>query len=95
VVTGAERPGAGAVVFLGPTLSAPDARTLLPGAVILPPARQGDLYRAVRDLRPASIGLVYGLFLNYAAVWHREILWALDEGVRVLGAASMCALRCA
>ena len=95
MVTGAERPGAGAVVFLGPTLSAPDARTLLPGAVILPPARQGDLYRAVRDLRPAAIGLVDGLFLNDAAVWHREILWALDEGVRVLGAASMGALRCA
>lgn len=87
--------GAGAVVFLGPTLPAARARALLPGATILPPARQGDLYRAVRDLRPAAVGLVDGLFLNGAAVWHREILWALAEGVRVLGAASMGALRCA
>lgn len=88
-------PGAGAIVFLGPTLPAARARTLLPGAAILPPARQGDLYRAVRDLRPTAVGLVDGLFLNGAAVWHREILWALSEGVRVLGAASMGALRCA
>lgn len=41
------------------------------------------------------IGLVDGLFANQPAVWHKEILVALSKNVRVLGAASMGALRAA
>ena len=36
-----------------------------------------------------------GVVLDVPAVWHREILWALSEGVHVFGAASMGALRAA
>lgn len=84
-----------AIVFLGPTLPRAEAARLLPGAIVLPPARQGDVLRAVRAHRPAAIGLIDGAFLDVPAVWHREILWALGEGVPVLGAASMGALRAA
>lgn len=84
-----------AVVFLGPTLPRAEAARLLPGATLLPPARQGDVLRAVRAHRPAAIGLIDGAFLDVPAVWHREILWALQQGVPVLGAASMGALRAA
>ncbi len=84
-----------AVIFTGPTLPAAEAARLLPGATVLPPARQGDIFRAVRDRRPLAIGLVDGVFLHEPAVWHREILWALSEGVHVFGAASMGALRAA
>jgi len=84
-----------AIVFAGPTLPAAEAAARLAGAVILPPARQGDLYRAARDHRPAAIGLIDGVFLHEPAVWHREILWALSEGIHVFGAASMGALRAA
>ncbi len=80
-----------AVVFVGPTLPAGDVASV----TTLPPARQGDLYRAVRDLSPTVIGLIDGVFLDVPAVWHREILWALDRGVHVFGAASMGALRAA
>ncbi len=83
-----------AIVFLGPTLSRRDALDLL-DAHYLPPARQGDVFRAVRTLRPRCIGLIDGVFLDVAAVWHRELLWALSEGVHVFGAASMGALRAA
>ena len=83
-----------AIVFLGPTLSRTDAINLL-AATYLPPARQGDIYRAVRAHRPAAVGLIDGRFLDTGAVWHREILWALSEGVHVFGAASMGALRAA
>jgi hypothetical protein len=83
-----------AVVFLGPTLPRAEAADLLP-ASYLPPARQGDIYRAVRALRPVAVGLVDGRFLDTGAVWHREILWALSEGIHVFGAASMGALRAA
>ena len=87
--------GGGILVFLGPSLPLREARPLLPGAVFLPPARQGDLYRAARDRRPAAIALVDGFLGTAPPVWHREILWAMAEGVRVLGAASMGALRAA
>ena len=83
-----------AVVFLGPTLPHAAAADLLT-ATYLPPARQGDIYRAVRALRPVAVGLVDGRFLDTGTVWHREILWALSEGVHVFGAASMGALRAA
>ena len=83
-----------AVVFLGPTLTVQDAAALL-DADYLPAARQGDVYRVVRDRRPAAIGLVDGVFKQAPVVWHREILWALTRGVHVFGAASMGALRAA
>lgn len=83
------------VVFLGPSLPVQAAREILPDAVYLPPAQQGDIYRAVRSLDPEVVGLVDGAFLAVPAVWHREILWALEQGVRVAGAASMGALRAA
>ena len=81
-----------AVVFLGPTLPLTEA-TRLVDATFLPPARQGDVYRAVTRLRPAIVGIIDGYFHQSASVWHREILWAIAEGVHVLGAASMGALR--
>ncbi|MGH7049322.1 MAG: TfuA-like protein [Acetobacteraceae bacterium] len=82
------------VIFLGPTLPAQEARDLI-AAEILPPARQGDIYRAANADRPDAIGLVDGVFRDAPAVWHREILWALSLGVHVFGAASMGALRAA
>jgi hypothetical protein len=81
-------------VFLGPTLPRQDAAAVL-DATYLPPARQGDVFRAVQTHRPRAIGLIDGVFLDVPAVWHREILWALSEGVHVFGAASMGALRAA
>ena len=82
------------VVFLGPTLSRRDAEAVL-AASYLPPVRQGDVYRVVRDAAPRAIGIIDGGFLDVASVWHREILWALSQGVHVFGAASMGALRAA
>lgn len=80
-------------VFVGPTLSAGEARKEL-DAVYLPPAAQGDVYRAARE-RPEAIGLIDGYFERVPAVWHKELLWAMAEGVHVYGSASMGALRAA
>jgi hypothetical protein len=82
-----------AFVFTGPTLSASDVRAVL-DAEVLPPAAQGDVLRAI-SRRPALIGIVDGYFDTLPAVWHKEILWALREGVAVFGSASMGALRAA
>ncbi len=78
-------------VFTGPTLQAEEGRTLL-DAVYLPPVSQGDVYRAARE-RPWGIAIVDGYFGRVPAVWHKEILWAMAEGIHVFGAASMGALR--
>jgi hypothetical protein len=45
--------------------------------------------------QPAAIVIVDGLFERTPTVWHKEILWALRDGIRVYGAASIGALRAA
>lgn len=80
-----------AVVFAGPSLGG--ARPApVPGVTLRPPAIAGDVYAAARD-GAEVIGLVDGAFEDRATVWHKEILFALSQGVRVLGAASLGALR--
>jgi hypothetical protein len=79
-------------IFTGPTLSADVARSILPDATFLPPASQGDIYR-LTSRRPRIIGVIDGYFERIPAVWHKEILWAMSQGIHVYGAASMGALR--
>lgn len=81
------------VVFLGPSLPAKDAARLI-DADVRPPAGQGDLFRAARE-NPPAIALIDGIFKDAPTVRHREILWALSQGIPVFGAASMGALRAA
>jgi hypothetical protein len=82
------------IIFSGPTISCEEVRTVLPDALTLPLAAQGDVYRATKE-EPAAIGLIDGYFSQVPSVWHKEILWALHKGIRVYGAASMGALRAA
>jgi hypothetical protein len=81
-------------IFLGPTLSSEDACAILPEATICPPAAQGDVWRAALK-RPRAIGIIDGYFERLPAVWHKEILWAMSQGIHVYGAASIGALRAA
>jgi hypothetical protein len=83
------------IVFLGPSLPLEQARAVLPEAVFLPPVRQADLVSALRVHQPEVVGIIDGLFSQSLSVWHKEILWALTQGVRVYGASSMGALRAA
>ncbi|OED49228.1 TfuA domain protein, core [Rhodobacteraceae bacterium (ex Bugula neritina AB1)] len=83
-----------AVVFAGPTIKAADVVAVLPDADVLPPAGQGDIYRAVRH-GACAIGLIDGYFEGVPSVWHKEILWAMEQGIAVYGSASMGALRAA
>jgi len=80
------------VLFAGPSIYG--AQFEFDGIELRPPAAHGDLARAVVD-GACAIGLVDGNFEAIAAVWHKEILFALQEGVVVAGAASMGALRAA
>lgn len=80
------------LLFAGPSLHGSDID--LSGIDLRPPAAHGDIAAAI-DGRVTAIGLVDGLFGSTAAVWHKELLYALSLGIRVLGAASMGALRAA
>lgn len=82
------------IIFLGPSLPLDEARALL-DADYRPPAAQADILSAVANDRPDVIGLVDGVFHQELSVWHKEILFALERGVRVFGASSMGALRAA
>lgn len=77
-------------IFVGPTRipAVPDCFS------ILPPAVGGSVFRAVVG-GYRRIGIIDGYFGNVPAVWHKEILFALSEGVEVCGAASTGALRAA
>lgn len=85
-------PGCSTVVFLGPSLDAREAAALLPGADIRPPVRLGDLY-ALLTSRVEVVLIIDGVFHGVPPVWQREILALLAAGKRVVGAASMGALR--
>ena len=82
-----------AFVFVGPTLPLADLPPI-PGLVMLPPVAQGDLYR-VAQRRPRAIGVIDGYFEGVPSVWHKEILWAMAQGIHIFGSASMGALRAA
>ncbi|HDQ08351.1 MAG TPA: TfuA-related McrA-glycine thioamidation protein [Methanoculleus sp.] len=80
------------VIFLGPSLDAGRARAILGTAEYRPPAKRGDILRAVED-GADIIGLIDGVFFQDCSVAHKEILAALKAGVTVVGASSMGALR--
>lgn len=82
-----------AAVFLGPSLSLEEARKITT-AEILPPVKSGNFTR-VLQYKPKVIGIVDGYFDSIPAVWHKEILLALTQGIHVVGGASMGALRAA
>jgi hypothetical protein len=78
-------------VFLGPSLPHAKAKTIL-AANYYPPVKLGDVYRLLTS-GVKHICIIDGVFHGTTPVWQREILSALRAGIRVLGAASMGALR--
>jgi hypothetical protein len=80
-----------AVIFAGPSFP-PSARPTIRELEWRPPLCRGDLFLAASH-RPRLIGVVDGFFETMPTVWHKEILWALSQGIHVYGAASIGALR--
>lgn len=85
----AEMPGI--VVFLGPSLSRAKAEQILE-ADFRPPAKRGDIYQAAKE-GARIILLIDGVFFQECSVAHKEVIYALEAGAKVLGASSMGALR--
>ncbi len=81
------------VAFAGPSLP-PGDRERFAGIEWRPPAEAGDLLR-LACTPSLTICLIDGYFDHRPAVRHKEILLLLSEGVRILGASSIGALRAA
>jgi hypothetical protein len=79
------------VVFLGPSLPKQPAKEILE-ADYLPPAKRGDLFEAAKE-GAKVICLIDGVFFQECSVAHKEVLYALGRGAKVIGASSMGALR--
>ena len=62
------------------------------GLVVIGDIKRGDIGLAINE-HPDIIGIIDGVFHQNSAVAHREILKAIDEGITVVGASSMGALR--
>ena len=91
-------PASSTIVFVGPTLPAAEVTALLPDAEARPPVAVLDVLRLLHERGrrpPARLAIIDGYFERMAAVWHKELLLALEHGVEVWGAASMGALRAA
>ena len=82
------------VVFLGPSAPASDILSILPDAIIRPPARRGDLY-AYRILKHEFFLVIDGAFGNVLSISPREVVDVVRDGAVVVGASSMGALRAA
>lgn len=80
-----------AVIFTGNSISHEEAGKIL-RANYQSPVRRFQLEKFVQKGYKV-IGIIDGIFFDRAAVGHREILSALDAGVKVVGGASMGALR--
>ena len=80
---------------MGPSLGHSEALSIYPEAKFLPPAEKGSIVAATHRFSPTAIGVVDGYFQHRASLWHKEILWAMDQGISVYGGASMGALRAA
>jgi hypothetical protein len=78
-------------VFLGPSLDEASARAIL-AANYYPPVKMGDVYRLV-SCGVRLIVIIDGVFHGTTPVWQREIVAAIDNGIKVVGASSMGALR--
>jgi len=81
-------------VYVGPTLPACEVTAVIPGARLHPPARNGDLLS--ERLNPGDqVLLIDGIHHEAGSVRQPEILDLLADGVIVVGAAGMGALRAA
>ena len=72
----------------------PSIRPADPALEWRPPVKQGEVYECALT-RPAIIGIIDGYFEVTPTVWHKEILWAMAQGIHVYGSASIGALRAA
>ena len=85
------------IIYTGLSLPFDEAREILDSeenveVIYERPIKRGDLSLALKQ-HPDIIAIIDGVFHQSSAVGHKEILNAMNSGVKVFGASSMGALR--
>ncbi|WP_303247816.1 TfuA-related McrA-glycine thioamidation protein [uncultured Methanobrevibacter sp.] len=82
-----------AIIYTGLSVDFNDAKEILNENVVYkPPIKRGDIDEVLKE-NPDIIGIIDGVFHQSPAVAHKEILKAMENGVKVIGSSSMGALR--
>lgn len=81
-------------VFTGPTLDKGTVLSVLEDADVRPPVSRGDVLNILSS-EPEDILIIDGGHYPNLAVTHKELLLALEQGVRVWGCSGVGALRAA
>ena len=85
------------IVYAGLSLPFDEAKGILDSTdnvevIYKRPIQRGDLGQALKE-HPDIIAIIDGVFHQNSAVGHKEILNAMNNGIKVYGASSMGALR--
>lgn len=85
------------IIYAGLSLHFDEAKEILDShddvnVVYKRPIQRGDMSLALRE-NPDIIAIIDGVFHQNSAVGHKEILTAINKGIKVYGASSMGALR--
>lgn len=81
------------VIYTGLSISFEEAKSIL-DVEYHPPVKRGDIYELISTRNDIDIiGIIDGVFHQSPAVAHKEILKALNQGIKVIGGSSMGALR--
>ncbi|MFJ4063640.1 TfuA-like protein [Streptomyces albogriseolus] len=81
-------------VFVGPSLPRSEPQLAALDVRVWPPAQHGDLF-APEISSDDTVVLIDGVYHQAPALRHKEILAAMGRGIRMVGAASIGALRAA
>ncbi len=86
-------------IFTGPTLNKGEIKKKLPKAIIKIPIKSSDIMNLLKNTSeeyyPKRILIIDGFFHGVLSIRHKEILYAMDQGIKVYGCSSMGALRAA
>ena len=85
------------IIYTGLSLSFDEAKEILDShddveVIYKRPIKRGDLGQALKE-NPDIIGIIDGVFHQSSSVGHKEILNVISNGITVVGASSMGALR--
>ena len=85
------------IIYTGLSLPFDEAKDILDSyddveVIYKRPIKRGDIGLALKE-NPDIIGIIDGVFHQNSAVGHKEILEAINRGIKVYGASSMGALR--
>ncbi|MEM2856698.1 MAG: TfuA-like protein [Candidatus Nitrosocaldaceae archaeon] len=81
------------IIFIGPSISREKAESIFPHAEYRAPAKKGDILRIATRMESNIIGLIDGVFLQDYPPTPIEIYTALMKGIKIIGAASIGAVR--